>query len=238
MPRIPSDKPEWCHLSLSECFPADFFTQPDTVYDASEMFAHIAFEKPQCGDCLITALVSKSGPRGLSAFLPDAKQVFYPENRSPRRWERSEPMLPLTSSWQNVDFSLGAIVRPGQDVWNGSEAQSDGGISLRSYAIKLLSRYAYVIGETPTSFVQVHNIKNLQAAIQKFDKHRGIAMACINDDQPDDGHGETAALFTNWLLDRWGGVDAPWEEEGRWTPVESPPEAEGKGDGQGETKSA
>lgn len=63
-------------------------------------------------------------------------------------WKRSEPILPLTATWGEADFSLQSVVSRGQDSWAGSEARGDGGVDLRDWSIKLLSRYAYVFGQS------------------------------------------------------------------------------------------
>lgn len=111
------------------------------------MFTHLAFERPECGDCLITALVKASGERGLAAFLPEEDQVFQPEQEEEKgTWRSSEPILPLTSSWKDGNFSLKANVKAGQDIWDGFEAREDGGVNLRAWCIKLLSRYNYIYG--------------------------------------------------------------------------------------------
>lgn len=135
-----------CSISLSKCFAPDFLSS-STPYPAQEIFRNITFVHPECGDCLIDALVTASGTRGLSAFLP-REMVYYPEPRDPAEWERSEPMLPLTSTWEGVDFSLDRVVRPGQDTWDGIEPAEDGAVRLREWCIKLLSRYAYTFGES------------------------------------------------------------------------------------------
>lgn len=135
-----------CTFHFSTCLPPHFFDS-STSFSASTMFTRLAFERPQCGDCLITALIKASGKRGLSAFLPEEDQIFYPEQEEEKgMWRRNEPILPLVSSWKDGDFSLRANVKAGQDVWDGFEAREDGGVSLRAWCIKLLSRYNYVYG--------------------------------------------------------------------------------------------
>lgn len=111
------------------------------------MFERMTFDYPECGDCLIKALISASGDRGMEAVLPTADQVYYPKQQAPVRWQREEPMLPLVSSWRQGDFSMANVVKVGQDVWEGKVGRSDGGVDLRDWCIKLLSRYAYVWGE-------------------------------------------------------------------------------------------
>ena len=123
------------------------------IHPAADMFTHIAFAKPACGDCLIDALITASGPRGLAAFLPSHNQVFHPPQREARMWDREEPILPMTNRWQDADFSIANVVRAGQDIWAGEQPRAGGGVSLRDWSIKLLSRYAYIYGEPPCTRV-------------------------------------------------------------------------------------
>ncbi|KAG8977129.1 hypothetical protein FRB90_008897, partial [Tulasnella sp. 427] len=64
-----------CTLRLAECF-----TTPEGEAKgkrtASEVFKNVAFRNPQCGDCIISALVTQSGETGLSAFLSDPSRRF------------------------------------------------------------------------------------------------------------------------------------------------------------------
>jgi 3-O-alpha-D-mannopyranosyl-alpha-D-mannopyranose xylosylphosphotransferase len=135
---------ESCVFSLNTCLPESFFNET-TPHSAAHMFTHIAFVRPECGDCLIMALVTASGPSGLSAVLPREDQAFKPEVRNKAEWEREEPMLPLVANWREGDFTLAAVVRPGQDQWEGGHGGSE--VKLREFCVKLLSRYTYSIGE-------------------------------------------------------------------------------------------
>lgn len=94
------------------------------------------------------ALTNASGQRGLSAFLPDANVTFEPEVRDRGEWEREEPMLPLVPDWKEGNFSLAAVIRPGQDIWEGEKGRSSNKVNLREYCVKLLSRYTYSVGES------------------------------------------------------------------------------------------
>jgi 3-O-alpha-D-mannopyranosyl-alpha-D-mannopyranose xylosylphosphotransferase len=120
-----SNQPSSCELSINDCLPSDSFTKPGQSHSAIDIFTHLAFAMPGCGDCLIDALVTASGRRGLSAVLPTEDQVFYPPEKEGRMWERSEPMLPMTDRWEDADFSVHNVVRPGQDVWAGREAREE-----------------------------------------------------------------------------------------------------------------
>jgi len=142
------DEDQFCLFSLKTCLPVGFFTNDSVSYSAEDMFIHMAFVEPECGDCMIKALITASGVRGLDAILPHPEQTAVPEERQRKRWERSEPMLPLVDRWQLGNFSLYSVIRPNQDQWEGTDRSVDGSINLRQWSIKLLSRYAYVLGES------------------------------------------------------------------------------------------
>lgn len=91
---------------------------------------------------MIKALVTASGPLGLSAFLPPHGTTFlnapleegkaYPKFLPP-------PHLPLTPTWHEADFSLEAIMQ--------TTALPEESVDMRVYSMKLLSRYLYLSGE-------------------------------------------------------------------------------------------
>lgn len=203
-----------CGMSLARCFPPDFFTSSNTT-SASDMFTHIAFAAPECGDCLIMALVNDSGPRGLSAFLPDADKTFVPPPQTAQDpWQRDEPMLPLVGKWLGTDFSLEGVVRSGQDAWPGSPARAAGVVGLRDWSIKLLSRYTYMWSSTPSHFAMIHSPSQLRTALSQFSAQSNIALACLNDDQPDRVGAQSKNILAAWMQERWGGVEADYEKEG------------------------
>ncbi|EIW71167.1 hypothetical protein TREMEDRAFT_67606 [Tremella mesenterica DSM 1558] len=200
LPHDPDKPSKSCHLSLFTCFPSDWLTNTDSL-PATEIFTHLAFVEPGCGDCMIDALIAASGETGLEAFLPSPKSQFSPSE---------DPMLPLTTSWEKTDFSLKNVVRQGQDVWTG-ERKVKGKVSLRRWSIKLLSRYSYVYATTPSRFSQIHSVRQLQASLASIDSHPELAMACLNDDQPDKAVGDVRGVFGEWMFGRWGG-NGPWNE--------------------------
>ena len=202
-----------CPFSLSKCLPPDFFNNDEDI-SADAMFKHLTFVEPDCGDCLVSALITASGPRGLQAFFPEAEAVFFPPESPPTKWQRDEPMLPLTKTWFEANFSVESVVKTGQDLWRGIKKRDDEGVNLRQWCIKLLSRYAYVMGDTPTQFSQIHSTQQLMTALNKLDSNRVISMACINDDQPDQGARGAKQAFSRWMQSRWWEVEAPWERAG------------------------
>lgn len=68
-----------CVIDLTQCFGDDFmdFSQyengkgHEVRVNAQDILKRVAFEYPQCGDCVITSLLGRSGGSGFDAFLPE-----------------------------------------------------------------------------------------------------------------------------------------------------------------------
>lgn len=87
---------------------------------------------------VIMALVTASGPRGLSAFFPPTKRTYTNPGGQASPGQLPVPHLPLTSTWEEGDFSLAAVL---------ASTAAPGKVNLRKYCMTLLSRYFYVSGE-------------------------------------------------------------------------------------------
>ena len=144
-PRHSTYQPKSCKIDIDRCFGSSF-ADTSAPISANDLFKRLTFEHADCGDCLIKALISASGLRGLEAFLPGSSKVVV-QPMEPERFSL-EPLLPLTSDWRSTDFSIRNVVRNGQDSWPGQTTASDGSVNLRRWCIKLLTRYAYVIGKS------------------------------------------------------------------------------------------
>ena len=96
---------------------------------------------------VLKALVSRSGPLGLSALLPPINRI-YPRSSTPKPISENSipPHLPLGKDWRNIDFSLSAVL--GSGTWGS-------GISIREFSQRLLERYRYVIGASSSLFFLV-----------------------------------------------------------------------------------
>ncbi|KAJ7130767.1 hypothetical protein C8R43DRAFT_1024938 [Mycena crocata] len=105
-----------CAMDVGRCFAGG---------SVLEVFRRVAFEMPECGDCLIAHLVGRSGPQGLSAFLP-------PKSASAREPPRQGP--PLAKRWQDAEFASGVG---------------------RGVAVDLIQRYTYVVGSSPMQFMEL-----------------------------------------------------------------------------------
>ena len=128
-----------CEIDVAQCFGPDFLSaEPpsDGETNAYVALKRLAFEHPQCGDCVVIGLLAKSGTRGLEAFLPP----------------------PATAARPAVDpKSVPAAVAVGLNsgAWAGAAFAGpplSAGMA-RLTAVRLISRYAYAVGETDSRFV-------------------------------------------------------------------------------------
>lgn len=88
---------------------------------------------------------------------------------------------------------------------------------LREWCVKLLSRYAYVYGKTESRFFIVHDEHEMNRSTGIIAARPGLAMICINDDQPDRAGTGVRALFNTWMREEFGGYSqhVTWEN-GEW----------------------
>ncbi|KLT42836.1 hypothetical protein CC85DRAFT_285184 [Cutaneotrichosporon oleaginosum] len=187
-----------CNLDLNKCFGS--FWSEKTDIPAADMFKRLTFEEPQCGDCLIMALVSSSGPLGLSSFFPPADAIYVrPRGKAPPHL--APPHLPLTPTWEEADFSLASVM--------STTSMPREKVNLRHYTMRLLSRYIYVSGKTDAQFFELKNPKQANETLREVDRRPNTAMLGLNDNV-EDGVGEVKALLGEWLEKRWP-QPAPWE---------------------------
>ncbi|CAE6520913.1 unnamed protein product [Rhizoctonia solani] len=148
-----------CAIQFSTCFPSD-------LSGASNAFKHMAFKEPQCGDCIIQALVGASGNLGLSAFLPPAA---HGAKDTEGLKEGTIPHLPLVSDYRSGDFSLKAVVGDSTD-------------DIRFWTVKMLQRYRFVLGDTPSIFAMVTSTYSAETPFKAMRNDPSIALLCLNDD--------------------------------------------------------
>lgn len=126
-----------CTLDLGECFDTFWTEGEDTT--AAHMFKHLAFRRPQCGDCVLMALVTASGRLGLSEIFPAPDAAVTIPRTAAAPAYIAPPHLPMTPTWEEADFSLvkafAKTAMPGDTVL------------LRPWTMHLLSRYLYTYGE-------------------------------------------------------------------------------------------
>lgn len=141
-----------CSIDLDDCFIRKF--KRDGNVDTTEVFKRFAFEKRECGDCLILQGIRKSGKQGFDFFLPDKDQVF-PSSQGTVASHQAEspPHLPLTKSSgsfvvsEKHDDDLEEIELPDFSLDSISKELGWEGRGIREFSRRLILRYTYSIGE-------------------------------------------------------------------------------------------
>lgn len=219
-----------CTFALETCLPPQFFSNFDLSLNSSsflggkrvgkgwgkakrkvsaeEAFVHIAFARPECGDCLITHLVQQSGAKGLSAALPSAgktfphsppsvRNQFLPSSNGQDKQAREGastagipfakhkpqiPHLPLTRTWR--PFSTGTNdTRHTPRFSAAAVAHATGweGKSMREFALLLIQRYAYTLGSSPLKFI-TYTEESASRVLSEVEDDEELALLCVNDD--------------------------------------------------------
>lgn len=117
-------RPNQCLIDFEYCLGQDFGGSSSVDVDTVDLFKRIAFELPHCGDCVVTALVGKSGDRGLEAFLPVAKKGKRPPDVG------EVPAVGRGANWRTADFAIPNAAR----------------VSPRAWAVRAIQRYSYAFG--------------------------------------------------------------------------------------------
>ncbi|OJT14234.1 3-O-alpha-D-mannopyranosyl-alpha-D-mannopyranose xylosylphosphotransferase [Trametes pubescens] len=185
-----------CTIKREECF--NVKGADGGAPRASDVFKHIAFERPECGDCAMLALVKASGPLGLAAFLPPEDRRVHIEDPTPTP-DGFIPHLPLVDDWHDGKFALRDVLK---------EAHTT---NIRDWSLMLLQRYRYVIGETPSSFERLLNYAQVRNTLAAVDKKKDLALLCVNDDVGKDD-ARVATLFYDWQEKKWP-RPAAWESD-------------------------
>ncbi|KAI0323660.1 hypothetical protein GY45DRAFT_553660 [Cubamyces sp. BRFM 1775] len=186
-----------CVIKRDTCFNAQ--GRDGNPPTASDVFKHIAFRRPDCGDCAIVALVKASGPLGISAFLPsEERRVPLDGDMEPAGFV---PHLPLVKNYRNANFAV-------QEVMKNAHTTS-----VREWSLMVLQRYRYVIGGTPSIFERLLNYNQVRGALSNIDKRKDLALLCINDDLAQDDP-RIAKMFSDWQEQKWP-HRAAWEADHR-----------------------
>ena len=85
-------------------------------------------------------------------------------------------------------------------------------MSLVSFGIRKL-RTVLIKGDTRWRFSLIQNLEDLERSFTDLENDDQVALACFNDDQPDDGPEGVSERFGEWMQERWGHVHAPWEKK-------------------------
>lgn len=133
-----------CSFKRTECLGGDFLQPSSARIATADLFRRIAFERPECGDCAILLLMTKSGPTGIEAFLPPPPSSSSSSSSDPPPPPPSSPPFqPLGGSTvkdhPSLDLSL--------DPLPSSPAEA------RQRALRLIRRYSYAIGDTESRFI-------------------------------------------------------------------------------------
>ncbi|KAJ7143844.1 hypothetical protein C8R44DRAFT_973671 [Mycena epipterygia] len=73
----------------------------------------------------------------------------------------------------------------------------------RAFALRLLMRYAYVLGDSPTIFMGLKSPLSAQRLLKNADAQADVALICINDDLRDGDQTAANALLRQWFEHRW-----------------------------------
>lgn len=154
------------------------------------------------------ALVTASGPLGLSAFFPPPETTLrlpVDDAKLQQTHYLPPPHLPLVPSWSEGNFSLEAVIGatrlPGQTV------------DLRAWTMQLLARYVYTTGTTKFHFHMATSPSHVSKAFGMVDSDPSVALLGLNDDIVI-AYERTKEIMGDWFQGRWPNP-AVWEKE--WT---------------------
>lgn len=196
LPSSGDESPKVCSLSYHKCF-----APQEDGETADAFFKRIAFApstSAKCGDCIVAALLNTSGRSGISAFLPPSTATL----RVPTNFDNigTRAHLPLTESWRETDFSLSSIL---------PHSQGTKKISLRTWCTRLIQRYQYVLGSTPSTFYKVEYASRLPKQLEVVDKtldtETPTTYVCLNDDikESEDGTKKLNQIMKDWFAAHW-----------------------------------
>ncbi|WWC86667.1 uncharacterized protein L201_001544 [Kwoniella dendrophila CBS 6074] len=177
---------------------------------SADMFKRLTFQYPECGDCMIMALVTASGPLGLSAFFPPKMTTFENSPLSPGQSYPKylpPPHLPMTPTWHEADFSLEAVM--------ATTALPGESIDLREYTMKLLSRYQYLSAKSESHFHMLKSAEHAHRVFKMIQDNPKVSILGLNDDIEKD-YDEVKDIMEEWFEMRWP-RKAVWERG--WDPV-------------------
>lgn len=172
----------------------------------SDIFKHIAFEDPQCGDCIIVALLGED-LKGLESFLPAKSRA--PGNNLNTSDSLDTPVLPLTKTWQETDLALASVLPPD--------------LCARDFVTRLLLRYSYTMGGQKSRLIRLHNELEGRWELGRVKpEHAFLSLGSlifpknpsflgINDDIEED-EGKINSMLHGWFNMHWP-VPLQWELE-------------------------
>ncbi|KAJ7087918.1 hypothetical protein B0H15DRAFT_780946 [Mycena belliarum] len=144
---------------------------------AWDMFLRLLRDNPSCGDNIISSLIHSSRS-GLDVFLPGASQTSA---------SASDP-LPFEPIILPLELPTRAPALPRNP---------------RTFAVRLLMRYAYVLGDSPTIFMPLKSIMQGERGLKTADAQKSVALLCINDDLKDGDQKAANQMLKTWFQKRW-----------------------------------
>lgn len=140
-PNYDGSNSAFCTVSIGECFgrPGFFDTDKEELeptLSPEELLKRVAFDDVKCGDCLIAALLARSGERGFEAFLPE--KTDHPRASKVDTQRNIAVIGGRSKNWQGAEFAVKKVVPKG---WNR-----------RDFAVRLIQRYTFSYGESDRRF--------------------------------------------------------------------------------------
>lgn len=71
------------------------------------------------------------------------------------------------------------------------------------FAARLLMRYAYVLGDSPTIFMSLKSASQGETLLKNADAQKNVALMCINDDLGSGDPARADKLLRTWFQRRW-----------------------------------
>ncbi|KAG0149567.1 hypothetical protein CROQUDRAFT_131164 [Cronartium quercuum f. sp. fusiforme G11] len=172
-----------CTIELKKCF--------GDSSEISEIFKRVTYDKPECGDCLIAHIVSKSGPSGgLKFALANPKRPLFDWLLQSWIFKSCQITTDLTrmvddeKNWKDL-----MVLHPSKPYQR------------RLMGVRLLQRYQYVLGTTPFAFRAItteYGAKKFLRPLERPDND--IALVTVNDLIKEKGAEE---VLSDWLKRMW-----------------------------------
>ncbi|GAA5876084.1 hypothetical protein JCM16303_007016 [Sporobolomyces ruberrimus] len=192
-------KEHYCKIEASKCFGEEFLDLEEV--STLDLFMKISFVETGCGDCIIVHLVSTSGSRGLSSFLPDKNDASHVTSSS------HESRLPF-----NLRSKLGATPPKTFDAIALPAPSS----SRRLDAAREILRYSYVLSDSRSMFHGMVSPGDTQRLLKEITTgsvptSRNLTFLTLNDDFPNDHVSEMAQPILEDFFARTWPDPSPYE---------------------------
>jgi hypothetical protein len=230
-----------CRQSIVTCFGEHFGTDlSPTLFKSSDIMKRVAFEMPNCGDCIILALKAKDGSRkGLEHFLPktdafegeEMKEEEQDNEEDNGRGEEDDDdtirspwqVLSLSKDSSDIEYALPAPLAA-STYFSKEKRIKIYTQQLRRYAVALLFRYRYTIGESTLLVCQMTTASQVKSSIASIDKQFAIAsrsaksyrspvtFLTLNDDiQNSFASQQINSVLAKYFELSWGKIKLPFE---------------------------